>query len=271
MLQSAAMANEESRPPRAEPFDPFGGPRLEVRTPEAIAITRPIAGFGSRSAAMCIDVVFLGILGFTTFLIASLVNAESVLLAILLGMGEALLYFTLVPRLFGETPGKRILRIRVVLDDGRPATLVAYLLRTLALPFDAFIPLPSISVGMAMVLLSKDGKRLGDFLAGTVVVRDDAPAEGLSDPLPRESYGNLVSRSVELPIQLVRALRSEDLVALRGYLSRRHQFSHVGLAALRRRLADHYARRLGLPQVRDEEAFLRELYLCLRDERSALA
>src|SRR5262245_54358110 len=97
MLQSAAMANEEPRPPRDGTFDPFGGPRLEVRTPEAIAITRPIAGFGSRSAAICIDIVFVGILGFGVVLAFGALGVESTMALVLALSALVLVYFTFLP------------------------------------------------------------------------------------------------------------------------------------------------------------------------------
>jgi hypothetical protein len=77
-------------------------------------------------------------------------------------------------------------------------------------------------------------------------------------------------RTVELPIHLVRKLEPRDLVTLREYLSRERQFSTDGLRAIRERLAEHYARRLGIGVPADPGAFLSELYLCLRDERSRL-
>jgi hypothetical protein len=103
-----------------------------------------------------------------------------------------------------------------------------------------------------------------------VVVRDERHATGGREPFWNETYDRMPARTVELPIQLVRALRSEDLVILREYYARRPHFSHAARVRLRGDLVEHFASRLALGAVPDPDAFLHELYLCLRDERSRL-
>ena len=71
----------------------------------------------------------------------------------------------------GQTPGKRMLRLRAVRDGGYsvgfPASAVRNLLRIIDLQ-----PVFTYLVGITSVAVSKSGQRLGDLVAGTIVVRE---------------------------------------------------------------------------------------------------
>src|SRR5439155_9490170 len=79
-------------------------------------------------------------------------------------------------------PGKRWTGIRVVRDDGLPAGWREAALRNLVRAAD-ILPPPACIVGGLMIMLSKRGKRLGDLLAGTMVVREGSAI----DPAQRTS------------------------------------------------------------------------------------
>jgi len=82
-------------------------------------------------------------------------------------------YFVLFEALNrGQTPGKRWTGIRVVLDSGLPIGWRESALRNFVRIAD-IMPPPACFVGGLMILFSKRGKRLGDLLAGTMVVRED--------------------------------------------------------------------------------------------------
>lgn len=78
-------------------------------------------------------------------------------------------YYTVFESLFGASPGKAVRGLSVVDLQGRPATFGRILLRNVIRPIDAF-PFAYL-VGGALVLFTKDHQRLGDRLAGTLVVR----------------------------------------------------------------------------------------------------
>ncbi len=88
----------------------------------------------------------------------------------------------------GQTPGKKLLKLRVIREDGRPITLWEALARNLLRIFDA-IPgfvLPVYSIGLIAIFANTRDQRVGDIIAGTVVVREregEAPtfAEAFSD------------------------------------------------------------------------------------------
>lgn len=155
---------------------------LEVETPEHVILDYEIAGLGSRAAAALVDMLILLGLG----------TAGLVLLAIFRRIGlspgpfaSALLllaafvgwygYFTFFEGLrAGQTPGKRALGLRVVADTGHAVSVGAAAVRNLLRVAD-FLPPPYL-LGTLLVALHPRAKRLGDMVAGTVVVRD-RPAE----------------------------------------------------------------------------------------------
>src|SRR5213076_3552008 len=81
-------------------------------------------------------------------------------------------YFLLFEALNGgRTPGKRLMGIRVVMDTGHPLTFTAAAVRNLVRIVD-MQPVLTYLVGLGFVLFHPQNKRLGDIVAGTVVVRD---------------------------------------------------------------------------------------------------
>jgi uncharacterized membrane protein SpoIIM required for sporulation len=79
----------------------------------------------------------------------------------------------------GQTPGKRIVGIRVMMDTGHAVTLAAAAVRNLLRLAD-FLP-PPYFIGAVLVAFHPRGKRLGDLVAGTIVARD-RPGEALAEP-----------------------------------------------------------------------------------------
>src|SRR5262249_34832372 len=71
----------------------------------------------------------------------------------------------------GQTPGKRMLRLRAVRDGGYSVGFSASAVRNLMRIID-MQPIVSYLVGIASIALTKSGKRLGDIVAGTLVVRE---------------------------------------------------------------------------------------------------
>ena len=71
----------------------------------------------------------------------------------------------------GQSPGKRLMRIRVVRSDGSPVTLFASATRNLLRLVD-FVP-ACYPLGAAVMLIDSKHRRLGDLLAGTLLVRED--------------------------------------------------------------------------------------------------
>lgn len=228
---------------------------LEVETPEHVVLDYEIAGLGSRALAAIIDTALL-----TLWLIAmSLILARFVVtlgewvLAImtLLSFLSVWSYFTFFEGLRnGQTPGKRWLGIRVVMDTGHAVTFGAAVARNLLRIAD-FLPPPYL-IGAIFVALHPRGKRLGDLVAGTVVVRDrptEVPDEPQAGP---ESQAELVAAGVP-------ELSDEEFHFLREFAERAPQLP----AEVRGRVAGRLTERFGTRypnRIPDPELFLSTLY-----------
>jgi uncharacterized membrane protein SpoIIM required for sporulation/uncharacterized RDD family membrane protein YckC len=156
---------------------------LEVETPEHVMLDLEVAGVGSRLLAAVLDTVILTGIGAAAALLVAFLTSYGVLpssgagftwlAALLVGAGFALWngYFILFEGLrAGQTPGKRFVGIRVVQDTGHAVTIGAAVIRNLLRIADA-LPPPYL-LGLGLIAFHPRGKRLGDLVAGTVVVRD---------------------------------------------------------------------------------------------------
>jgi uncharacterized membrane protein SpoIIM required for sporulation/uncharacterized RDD family membrane protein YckC len=88
----------------------------------------------------------------------------------------------------GRTPGKRLFGLRVVMDGGYSVTLGASMLRNLVRFLD-LQPGFTYGVGLVAALVSRQGRRLGDAVAGTLVVRERVGAAGAPSPAARPAEG----------------------------------------------------------------------------------
>src|SRR5207237_3913500 len=78
----------------------------------------------------------------------------------------------------GQTPGKLIMKLRVIREDGRPISFYEAMVRNLLRVIDFMVP-PFYSIGLISVFATDRDQRVGDLVAGTVVVREreaEAPA-----------------------------------------------------------------------------------------------
>src|SRR6266566_26950 len=154
-----------------------------VLTPERVSLQYDIAGIGSRGAAALVDtaiqalalsVVLIGLAatqrsaGFSTGSGALLIGLFA--LAVFLVTAG---YFMLFEILWsGQTPGKRLVGVRVIRENGYPIRPVDAVIRNLVRIVDW---LPGVyGVGVLTMLLNKRSRRLGDFASGTIVIRESA-------------------------------------------------------------------------------------------------
>ena len=144
----------------------------EVQTPEGITLQLALAGPVPRALAWVIDTLIrIGIYIVLMFALSSLDRFGLGLMMILLFVIE---WF--YPMLFevlrnGATPGKKAMALRVLHEDGTPVNWTASAVRNLLRAVD-FLPV-LYGFGLAAMLLSRDFQRLGDQVAGTVVVHTE--------------------------------------------------------------------------------------------------
>ncbi len=206
--------------------------KITLQTPESVKLEFVLAGIGNRAFALLIDYTVLG-LALTAmvllwiFLSYQLINyldrvnisysgLQNWLIAI-----PFLIFFTLFVGYFvifetlwqGQTPGKRFVKIRVIQENGRPVGLAQSTLRAILRPLD-----DSLWIGTFFILLGKREKRLGDWVAGTVVVQEEHVIASETFILSSHAQGaaqqllQIIDFSLMLP---------DDFAVIREYLQRR--------------------------------------------------
>ena len=153
----------------------------EVETPEGVELQLRAAGPVARALAFVIDLLLRGVILVLLSISLSIVGN--------FGMGLFLIVVFMMewfyPVLFevyrqGETPGKRMMGLRVLNDNGTPVGWGPSLVRNLLRAVD-FLP-SFYGFGLASMLLSRDFKRLGDHAAGTIVVYQDRGLRNVAIP-----------------------------------------------------------------------------------------
>lgn len=150
---------------------------VTAETPEGILLELRPAGLSARFYAFVIDWFIRLALIYAALIGVSVLQMSGLGFALIAILAFALEWF--YPVVFelsrsGATPGKRVFRLRVVMDNGLPVTPGASLTRNLLRAAD-FLP---FLFGFAIVsmLLRRDCKRLGDIAAATLVVHDTRAA-----------------------------------------------------------------------------------------------
>jgi uncharacterized membrane protein SpoIIM required for sporulation/uncharacterized RDD family membrane protein YckC len=154
--------------------------RHEVETPEHVELRLELAGVGSRTAAAALDTLLITALllvaeivgGYMSTIDSVAASWATALLILLFGFALILYYILLEGLWGGRTLGKRALGIRVVMDTGRALTMSAAVVRNLLRILDFLFPLAPLAPGIVLAFVTKSHKRLGDMVAGTIVVRD---------------------------------------------------------------------------------------------------
>lgn len=252
--------------------------RLSINTPESVDFTFETAGIGSRFAAAMIDGVIQGVLllmmmaaGFfglsgifenDIFLgeVPSSAEIWIIVLFYLVTVGITYGYIILFETLWnGQTPGKRLMKIRVIKQNGLPAGFFSILIRNLLRLVDV---LPGFyAAGVISILLTRRGQRLGDLVAGTIVVKE-APAKLIS--LPTAPWRDPVV-DPGLLAQYVPRLSDSDLEPVRLFWTRRHQFRPEARARVAEKIAWSVATKMNwpFPKIPNPEMFLEDILLFL--------
>jgi uncharacterized RDD family membrane protein YckC len=247
-------------------------PRLELETPERVAVSLPLAGLGARTFAWLIDALLVFLSWMMGFFVYSLwgdllrrwqgltVLGQLLFVAagLLSGWGWDVAWEVLGG---GRTPGKRAMGIRVVGIDGAAVgvaeSLARNLLRIVELPL-GYAP------AILAVALGARRQRLGDLVAGTLVVRERRYDLSRYGPVAadRERFPALRGRAAGL-------LRADEFDRLLDFLRRRPELDAVPRGRIASRLAAAFAGRAGVPPPApgDAEPFLEALAADFADGR----
>jgi uncharacterized RDD family membrane protein YckC len=155
--------------------------KLTIETPEQTVLEFEIAGIGSRFLALAFDTLIQILLGIGLLVVLVILGVAipasfktGIWFVALIVLAYFVLYFgyfTIFEVMWnGQTPGKKKEGLRVIKDSGRPITPSEAVGRNLMRIVDQ---LPALyAIGISSVLLSRQNKRLGDFVAGTIVVHE---------------------------------------------------------------------------------------------------
>jgi uncharacterized RDD family membrane protein YckC len=216
---------------------------LIIETPERVPLHFALASIGNRFLACAVDHLIqwlaLGLILLAGVVLSNIsaiqavfasapkwVSAVMILLLFLVFSS----YFAFFEWLWsGQTPGKRWMKLRVIREDGRPITFWEAAVRNLLRVFD-MVPPPFYSIGLISVFATSRDQRIGDLVAGTVVVREreaEAPefaqvfAAPVSDPALRRSF-----KPVEFTASLS-SLTDSEIQVVETFLRRRWDLSDV--------------------------------------------
>jgi len=229
---------------------------LQIDTPEQISLELPLAGIGSRFLGLAIDtllqfvlyiaaVLLLTILGvsgvghYLSWIPASFVPALTILFIFCIYWGY-FAFFEIVWK--GQTPGKRLAKIRVIHQSGRPINVYEAIGRNLLRVIDG---LPGIyGVGIVCMMISSQHRRVGDYVAGTVVVHEKPTREMKPEWNTLAEASPTHSQALQLP--------SEELVLIETYLHRRADLDLAVRDKTAYQIATRITQRTGLQRAPDQ-------------------
>src|SRR6478752_7350368 len=230
---------------------------IHVVTPENIAFEYRLAGPFRRLPAFLLDfcigtAIFLALVIAISLLITPASGSLAAALVLLLFFVVWWFYGVLFETFMnGQTPGKHVLGLRVLSDTGQPINGMQATLRNLLRAADLFLPL----FGLLVMTLNRKYQRLGDLVAGTIVVIEERQwltgVARLEDP-------RAIQLAAYLPPNFVvtRSLAK----SLATYVERRRFFTPPRRREVARHLAIPLLERFGLPPDTSYDLLLCALY-----------
>jgi uncharacterized RDD family membrane protein YckC len=232
--------------------------RLRLRTPEGVDLDLVLAGMGSRMLAGMFDLTTQGLIVLAYALIVEAIGLDG-------GLGAAGFAIVTFLAIFGydvafevlargRTPGKRIVGLRVMRAGGQPIGFVTSAIRNVLRIVD-ILPF-GYGVGVVVIFVTRKNQRLGDLVAGSVVVRERLGGRR------RDKGGVELAEVVERHRRLaetvdVSAITADEVATVRRFLDRRSTLTPEACD----RLAHDIARTLeprvgGLPPFFPAESLL---------------
>ncbi len=228
-----------------------------ITTPEGVSFHLTLAGPPVRIAAALVDYGLMGAL-FSAF----------TRLSGPLGLPLAFLVFALGPILYGglfewfwrgQTPGKRLLHLRVLDAEGLRLEWRQVATRNLARVLDNVLPF--YLLGGLVALANARMRRIGDLLASTLVVRETPVPVPAAGALASPKYNSLLADPGYI-YRLRRGVRPQEAGLLLDALLARPRLEPEARLRLYRELADYFAARSACPEPLraglSDESFLRD-------------
>lgn len=252
--------------------------QINLQTPESVELEFTLAGIGNRSFALIIDYLIFGLTILLVWLLSAFLAFQIVPNFLSNGFSDRLAqwiwaiqsmttfgiyvgYFVVLETLWqGQTPGKKWTKIRVIRDNGKPERLPQAILRALLRPVDDML-----FIGVFFIIFTPQEKRLGDMVAGTIVVQEEAPK--LTVEISTEAEDLAVQLRMEAEID---NLLPEDFATIRDFLQRRKNIMLEYQHQLSRKLAEQVREIIlldNVPEGYSNSQFLEATYLAYQQDK----
>lgn len=243
-------------------------PDYLISTPENVDLHLELAGLGNRIEACLIDSLLTWAIVLLLAIFCALVSGavamsalpekikvavsySIVAVALLCLLGILFGYYIFFEGLWhGQTPGKKIARIRVIEQAGQPVRWPGVIIRNLIRPVDMGLML----IGLISMMIDSRERRLGDLAAGTLVIRERRPSELNGDP-------KISVAPPEREMVDIGRITPQQYDILVSFLSRREMLSSRERPRLAVKLAQHFRKQLMEDSVDPPEVFLEKVYL----------
>jgi uncharacterized RDD family membrane protein YckC len=143
---------------------------IQVRTTQNVFIHYPVASIGDRILAYLLDQILKLVCAVALGTLLFYGEVEEMWVWVI-AIGVPMLFYSVLFEIFmnGQTPGKRVLNIKVIRLNGTPATIGDYILRWIF----SLLEFTILSGAIAVMIIAVGGKgqRLGDVVAGTSVIK----------------------------------------------------------------------------------------------------
>ena len=230
--------------------------RYNVATPENISFSYDVAGIGSRFMAAFVDSFVYFVIAIGVSILYGQVNnritnpaLSSTLEAIYIGFTFILYwaYYILFELLWGgQSPGKRLVGLRVVRIDGTPAAPGQIIIRNIMRLVDLF---PAFyATGLVTMFLNSQSRRLGDLAAGTLVVREGGKVS-LAQLAPSLTPAIQLSEqaSADAAALPIHRLDRDRRNLVREFIARRASMAPSQRSALSMQIASSVAQQMDMP------------------------
>jgi uncharacterized RDD family membrane protein YckC len=240
--------------------------RLTIATPEGVEMSLLLAGAASRFVSAIVDILIQGGILLAVALILGVMGSAGLGgggLAVALWAIISFLVVTTYDIFFevlnsGRTPGKRLNGLRVVRVEGHPVGFLTSAARNTMRVID-FLP-SAYLLGAVVILATRKNQRIGDVVAGTIVVRErpgsvrDLPRQ----PPPQPDYQPYASWDTS-------QITAEELATVRQFLERRDSIESAARTELAHTLAERLRPKVtGAPANLSRERFLEALVVAKR-------
>jgi uncharacterized RDD family membrane protein YckC len=264
-----------------------------IETPEQVELEYSVAGIGSRFVAVLLDMLIVCAFFLLEIFALVMIGAAAAsapassklgeqagkwFVAFVIFINFAIFwgYFALFEAYWdGQTPGKRVMKLRVIKDSGRQITFFEALARNLMRVVDW---LPSLYLaGVITMLCNRRNQRLGDLVAGTLVVHERldeqsllyqtssglvAPVSFAAQQQGQQAVGQEAVRpwgqavTAMFPADAVARLSAQDLMVIEAFFARMLDLPLETRVAVAYRMAAQMATKMGVavPEGNPERA-----------------